>query len=64
MEPKRLTYLDIAQGFGIIFVVWSHAKGPFTHAINLFHMPLFLLISGYLYHSDKPIKEFLFRDII
>ena len=26
----RIETIDIAKGLGILFVVWSHAKGPFT----------------------------------
>lgn len=29
-QSKRVEYLDIAKGLGIILVVWAHAKGPFS----------------------------------
>ena len=41
----RIETIDIAKGLGILFVVWSHAKGPFTPYMYQFHMPLFFLIS-------------------
>ena len=37
----RIETIDIAKGLGILFVVWSHAKGPFTPYMYQFHMPLF-----------------------
>lgn len=58
-EKMRILYLDIAKGLGILFVVWAHAKGPYSSYMYQFHMPLFFLISGYLYHSDKPFRRFL-----
>ena len=59
---KRLTYLDIAKGIGIILVVIGHcipdASTPagvsrplfkiLFQVIYSFHMPLFFFISGYL----------------
>lgn len=47
----RIETIDIAKGLGILFVVWSHAKGPFTPYMYQFHMPLFFLISGFLFNS-------------
>jgi len=58
---KRIEFLDIAKGIGIILVVWAHAGGPFSPQIDLFHMPLFFLISGFLYNPKTPVKEFVIR---
>lgn len=63
MGNKRVAYLDIAKGIGIIMVVWAHARGPFSNYMYLFHMPLFFLISGYLYSENKPLKQFLIGKI-
>ena len=63
MINSRVAYLDIAKGLGIIFVVWAHAKGPFSGYMYLFHMPLFFLISGYLYSENKSLKQFLVEKI-
>lgn len=59
----RYGYLDIAKGIGIILVVWAHASGPGSAIIYQFHMPLFFLISGYLYSKKAGIKEFTVRKI-
>lgn len=56
MRDKKI---DIAKGIGIVLVVLGHCSGKWISAfIYLFHMPLFFLISGYLYNeksSEKPL---------
>ncbi len=63
----RDVYLDNVKGVLIILVVIGHIAIPFMDNINpakcmynfiyLFHMPMFMMISGYLSHSDKTLKE-------
>lgn len=61
---ERETYIDIAKGIGIILVVIGHLHG-INHIIHdffyLFHMPLFFIISGYLYNHNNiiPLKTFI-----
>lgn len=53
----RLDYLDIAKGIGILLVLFGHNLGgfpQFTIWIYSFHMPLFFIISGWLYAYKKP----------
>ena len=50
-NTKRIEYLDVAKGIGIILVVWAHSSGPFSKYIGAFHMPFFFLISGLLYKA-------------
>ncbi|MGX5829872.1 acyltransferase family protein [Mesorhizobium sp. 43Arga] len=53
----REVWLDTTKGVGILLVVAAHIAGagtdpwdpPFANAILLFHMPLFFVISGYVY---------------
>lgn len=63
MAKTRSKGLDIAKGIGIILVVWAHACGPASSAIYQFHMPLFFIISGYLFNSRNTVKEFIWRKI-
>lgn len=56
---KRIKYLDIAKGIGIILVVWAHAKGPYERYIYQFHMPLFFIISGFLHNDRNTVKQFI-----
>ncbi len=54
---KRLDYIDALKGFGIILVVLGHMhfgyEVPYQY-IYAFHMPLFFLVSGYLY--KRPVR--------
>lgn len=45
--------LDIIKGLGIILMVWIHGGGPFGHFINLFHMPIFFMASGFLWNEKN-----------
>lgn len=52
---KRLDYLDISKGLGMIGVVWGHinSSGPLCTYFYFFHMPLFFIISGMLFRTDR-----------
>lgn len=62
MEKKRLDYLDMAKGIGIILVVIAHS--PYTSErvqafITAFHMPLFYIVSGMLIcHTGEERRDF------
>ncbi|MBQ8304910.1 MAG: acyltransferase family protein [Blautia sp.] len=60
---KRIEYLDIAKGIGILLVVWFHARGPYLRYIMHFHMPFFFLISGYLYNAGAGLGHFIRRKV-
>jgi fucose 4-O-acetylase-like acetyltransferase len=53
----RLAWIDVAKGIGIILVVFGHVADSSDHAfmkplmwfVFLFHMPLFFILSGYVY---------------
>ncbi|MGZ0655550.1 acyltransferase family protein [Coraliomargarita sp. W4R53] len=66
---KRLFWLDYLKAFGIFLVVYGHSGSVNPEVgrwIYSFHMPLFFLISGYLF-SDKSIlsdfRPFLLKNI-
>ncbi|AYJ41454.1 acyltransferase family protein [Lactiplantibacillus pentosus] len=59
---KRIEWIDIAKGIAILAVVVGHTLGPyngqfFGSLIFAFHMPIFFMLSGYLYHPRPPIQE-------
>lgn len=58
----RLGWVDAAKGIGIITVVIAHVwtRGPVRDFIYAFHMPLFFLLSGYMFRP-RPIGRFLPR---
>lgn len=55
MSQRRLDFIDVAKGFGILFVVWAHILlVGWTHrAIYAFHMPFFFFVSGLLFNKGK-----------
>src|SRR5215212_5014788 len=61
---KRVGYVDIAKGIGIILVVMGHNDfaliSPFAHKlIYSFHMPMFFFMSGMFFKPDLPFWSFL-----
>ena len=53
---KRIAYLDVARGIGMILVVIGHVdfiSEPLRDYVTSFHMPLFLMISGILLYLTK-----------
>ncbi len=61
---KRIEYIDIARGIGILLVVMGHNDfsliSPFVYqVIYSFHMPLFFFLSGYFLDPSVPFFDFL-----
>jgi fucose 4-O-acetylase-like acetyltransferase len=61
---KRVEYIDIARGIGILLVVMGHNDfsliSPFAYqVIYSFHMPLFFFLSGYFLDASIPFFEFV-----
>lgn len=58
---KRIEWIDIARGIGMLLIIIGHSL--FTYKFSLFnsfifavHVPLFFILSGYLFH-EKPWKK-------
>ena len=60
---KRMDWIDMAKGYGIILVMIAHLCEwtPVGRVIYSFHMPLFFLLSGYLFSIRGSFPEFLKR---
>lgn len=63
---QRIDWLDIAKGIGMLLVIYRHCIDDsfdqlpqLTLMIKSFFMPLFFIISGYLYKL-KPTKDYLY----
>ncbi len=60
---KRINWIDMLKGWGMILVMLAHAPLPeeLRKYIYSFHMPLFFFISGYLFTINKysNIREFI-----
>lgn len=59
INSTRYNWVDWCKSIAIFLVIWGHLP---MHSIAIsiiysFHMPLFFLISGYLYKPQKTAKE-------
>ncbi len=68
IENKRITYLDMAKGLGMVLVLCGHLQNDtvfslspyiqgFCRWIFSFHMPMFFIISGMLFAAKGEIPE-------
>lgn len=60
IPSKRIAYLDVAKGIGILLVVLGHnyvriSLPDLGKFIFSFHMPFFFLLSGMLFKPDYPL---------
>ena len=63
---KRIEYIDIARGIGILLVVMGHndfgVVSPFVYkVIYSFHMPLFFFLSGYFINPGVDFRTFFVK---
>ncbi len=63
---KRIEYLDIAKGIGILFVVLGHNhikdEYPIVYqVVYSFHMPFFFLLSGLFFKPEYGFAELVRR---
>lgn len=64
---ERINWIDMAKGGGIILVVIGHCLNPnsfLNSVIFSFHMPLFFIISGYLFKDNVNTSRFLYKKSI
>ncbi len=56
---QRVDFIDIARGIGIVLMVMGHCDniGKISSFVNLFHMSLFIFLSGYLF-KNRQINSF------
>ena len=59
---KRISYLDVIKGIGMLLVVMGHCIETTNAAkmiIHSFHMPLFFMVSGFLYRPRESKDYFV-----
>lgn len=61
IKLERNKTIDVLKGIGILLVMLGHQNLAIGHFIYSFHMPLFFIISGYLY-KKKNVKESVIKD--
>lgn len=70
-QTSRELWIDACKGIGILLVLLGHVSPPFMKFIYGFHMPLFFIISGYVFKKEnfqisfalylkKLLKSYLF----
>lgn len=58
-ELTHMSWLDVAKGIGIIFVVIGHAIFPKHLIIDGFHMTLFFILSGITFSTKDTFINFV-----
>ena len=55
ISSKRLDYIDIAKGLGMLTIIWGHIihYGWSHQIVYAFHIPLFFFLSGMVFKSEK-----------
>lgn len=66
---ERNRFIDVVKGIGIILMVAGHSNCPGKSYIYLFHMPIFFVISGFLWkysetNQRKNFKTFLIKKLL
>ena len=60
---NRNNSVDIAKGIGIFLVIWSHTVCPVIPQLCLFHMPVFFMLSGYVFNRKESFENTLRKKI-
>ena len=62
---KRIDYIDIAKGIGIILVIMCHTGylGILSAYVDAFFMPLFFVTAGMVYRTPSNKKEYIKKKI-
>jgi len=63
---NRIKYIDIARGISIILMIIGHVinHGWKRNIIYSFHMPLFVIVSGYFFKENQSFKTFLKKNLV
>lgn len=64
VNTSRIDYIDAMKGIAILLMIYNHVPLDgleLNRFIGVFHMPLFFLISGYLY-KHRSISDLLVRN--
>lgn len=66
MTKERVNWIDQVKGFAIFLMVYAHNSPAIEPYIYSFHMPLFLIVSGFFLPNNNPIEniKIRFRKII
>ena len=63
-SKQRISWIDMAKGYGTILVIFAHIHyGLLRTWIYTFHMPLFFFLSGYVFKENYGFGEFLKKKV-
>ena len=64
INKPRIEWIDMAKGYGIIFVIIGHFYIPIiTPLLYTFHVPLFFFLSGYVLNMNIGFRSFIIHKI-
>lgn len=65
MAKKRIEWIDMAKGWGMICVILGHLRFPYLSSwIYTFHIPLFFFLSGCVFHGyGQKFKDYLIKKV-
>lgn len=65
-DSERLSWIDAVKGVAVILVLYAHSlpSSPFEDVISTFHVPLFVVITGYLignrnFDKKETLKRYI-----
>lgn len=70
VHPFGLDWIDVAKGMGLVLVIWGHLLYRSTwemvnRAIYSFHMPMYFVLSGYLYNPHQELySDFFYENLM
>lgn len=58
---KRIPWIDVAKGIGILAIVWGHVlrTGNFRTYLYAFNVPLFFILMGYTFKGNGALLAFV-----
>lgn len=65
MSKKRIEWIDMAKGWGMICVILGHLRFPyFASWVYTFHIPLFFFLSGCVFHGyGQNFKDYFIKKV-
>lgn len=52
-KKDSLEYINVLRILALVLVILAHSSAVYTRYFQTFRMPLFVFISGYLYHFNR-----------
>lgn len=57
LPKKRIEWIDTAKGFLLLCVIAGHSVSKIQKIVYAFHIPLFILLSGYTHKSSENFQQ-------